>query len=90
MSEKTVRQYQLEERSMIAARIKNSVTKVRELFDVMTHDKISSPEKVAQLSKELAEHHQNNIFLKCQNMGEIVLENLRLVLAKDFKQSMRL
>jgi len=90
MSDETVRQYQLEERSMIAARIKTSEDKVNELFDVMIKDKISSSEKVLQLSKELARHHQNNLFLKCRSMGEVVLENLQLLLTKDFKGSMTL
>lgn len=88
MTLETVRQYQLEERSMIAARVKISKDKVKSLLKIMTEDEISFPKKVEQLRQELAEHHQSNTFLKCKNMGEIVANNLRLVLQKDFKQSM--
>ncbi len=87
MSHETVRQYQLEERSLIAARIKASVTQVKELFDVMVTEELSQPDKVWQLKHELADHHQNAAFLRCQTMGEIVLTNLRLLLQKEFKQS---
>lgn len=87
MAPDTVRQYQLEERSLIAARVKSSIKQANDLFNVMTKDVISQPEKVKQLKEELAYHHKNDIFLKCKNMGEIVLTNLVLLLQKDFKQS---
>ncbi len=87
MAPETVRQYQLEERSLIAGRVKASIKQVNELFDVMTHDEISQKNKVAQLGEELAYHHKNDIFKKCLNMGEIVLTNIVLLLQKDFKQS---
>lgn len=87
MSSETVRQYQLEERSLIASRIKNDYQRINQLMAIMVKDKISSPEKVDKLKKELAYHHKNNIFLDCKTMGEIVLTNIELVLKKDFKQS---
>jgi hypothetical protein len=88
MTAQTVRQYQLEERSLIAGRVKASIKQVNELFDVMTKDKISKPNKVSRLREELAYHHKNDVFLRCKNMGEIVLTNIVLLLQKDFKQSM--
>lgn len=90
MTQETVRQYQLEERSMIAARVKASKTKLKDLLKIMSEDEISFPEKVTQLREELSEHHQSDTFLKCRNMGEIVFNNLKLVLQKDFKQSIQL
>jgi len=87
MAQETVRQYQLEERSLIAGRVKASIKQVNELFDVMTKDEISQKGKVTQLAQELAYHHKNDIFKKCLNMGEIVLTNIVLLLQKDFKQS---
>ena len=87
MSPETVKQYQLEERSLIAARAKTSSRRLDGLFKVLLKDRISQPAKVEQLKKELAYHHKNNIFLKCQNMGEIVLTNLQLLLQKEFIQS---
>lgn len=87
MKSETVKQYQLEERSLIAARAKSSKTRLNHLFDVMIKDRISDDKKVHQLKKELAYHHKNDDFLRCRNMGEIVLINIQLVLNKEFKQS---
>ncbi len=87
MNPKTVNQYQLEERSLIAARIKSNVDRVQELLGIMQITQISSPEKVKLLSKELTKHHHSDTFHSCKNMGEIVLANLQLLLKKDFKQS---
>lgn len=87
MSQESVIQYQLEERSLIAARAKSSRDRLNELLNVMINDKISTTEKVNQMKTELAEHHQNEIFLSCQNMGEIVFTHIRLLLSKDFMHS---
>ncbi|GJM32355.1 MAG: hypothetical protein DHS20C18_13560 [Saprospiraceae bacterium] len=87
MDPKAVKQYQLEERSLIATRVKSSHEMVGELFDIMIRDTISSPDKVNQLKEELAYHHHTNTFDKCKTMGEIVLTNIQLLLQKDFKQS---
>ena len=83
----TMKQYQMEERSLIANRIKASSRRVSALFSVMIKDRISSPEKVEKLKEELAYHHKTKVFDHCQSMGEIVYENLKLVLAKEFRQS---
>lgn len=88
MSPQTLVQYQLEERSLIAARVKASQPQCSDLFEVMMNDQISFPEKVKSLKKDLAYHHKNDIFLDCQNMGAIVVTNIKLLLQKDFKQSM--
>lgn len=87
MSKPTVTQYQLEERSMIAARVKRSRQRLNQLLKVMVRDTISDDRKVKQLKEELAYHHKTNTFLSCKTMGEIVLTNIQLLLAKDFKQS---
>ena len=87
MAAETVKQYQLEERSLIASRAKAEWPRVQALLRLMTKDKLSSPEKVARLKTELAYHHKNDIFLECTTMGEIVVANIRLLLQKEFKQS---
>ena len=87
MEPETVRQYQLEERSMIANRARSMKDRLGHLFDVMVRDHISFPAKVEQLKKELAYHHKNEDFLNCRTMGEIVLTNIQLLLKKEFKQS---
>ncbi|MBX2870574.1 MAG: hypothetical protein KTR30_00685 [Saprospiraceae bacterium] len=88
MTSETVKQYQLEERSLIATRVKASETQVKSLLDVMIQDELSTEQKVEQLKEELAYHHKNDAFRKCTTMGQIVLTNIQLLLRKDFKQSM--
>ena len=83
----TMKQYQMEERVLMANRIKATRRRVVALFKVMMEDHISSPEKVQRLKKELAYHHKTDVFDHCQTMGSVVYENLRLLMLKDFKQS---
>lgn len=88
MTGETVKQYQLEERSLIATRVKASEMQVKSLLNVMVKDELSTPKKVEQLKEELAYHHKTDAFHKCRTMGQIVLTNIQLLLRKDFKQSM--
>lgn len=90
MSDDTVKQYQLEERTLIGVRVKASWNQFSELADIMIKDRLSLPKKVDQLKRELAYHHRNQMFLNCKTMGDIVLTNLFLLLRKDFKQSIML
>lgn len=87
MTPETVKQYQLEERSLIATRLKGSRQRLNNLLKVMVNDSISQIDKITQLREELALHHNNDRFHKCKNMGEIVMTNLELLLEKDFRQS---
>ncbi len=87
MRPRAVIQYQLEERSLVAARVKNNRQRLKELFDIMVTDKLSSKEKNEQLKAELKHHHKIKAFDDCQSMGEIVRLNFRLLLQKDFKHS---
>ena len=87
LKSKAVRQYQLEERSLIARRARSSRSQINTLLNNMIKDRISSDEKVVQLRIELAQHHNNDAFLQCTTMGDIVLTNIKLVLQKEFIQS---
>lgn len=87
MKPEAVKQYQMEERSMIAARVKTSRTRLTELFKIMVQDQLSSPDKIEQLKAELIKHHKNRAFAQCRSMGDIVRTNFELLLQKDFKQS---
>ncbi len=87
LNSETVRQYQLEERSLIARRARTSRTRLNHLFKSMIKDKLSSDQKIKQLQKELINHHNNDIFDNCTSMGQLVLANLKLVLKKEFIQS---
>lgn len=87
LKSEAVRQYQLEERSLIARRARASRRHLNNLINCMVKDKLSNSEKVHQLSLELITHHNNEIFKDCNSMGELVLANLKLVLQKEFIQS---
>lgn len=87
MAAETVRQYQLEERSLIAARARLEESRLSRLLSIMKLDKLSSTEKIEQLAQELSRHHNNKKFLLCKTMGELVLTNIDLLLRKDFTQS---
>lgn len=90
MAPETVKQYQLEERSLIANRVMASKDQVEALSRVMVEDVISLPEKVEQLKGELGLHHHSEAFAHCRTMGDIVFTNIKLLLQKDFRQSIAL
>jgi hypothetical protein len=76
MSRETVRQYQLEERSLIRRRVKSSGGRLEDLLGVMSADEIAPEENVIQLGEELAEHYGNRAFRRARSMGELVIEHL--------------
>jgi hypothetical protein len=88
MEPETVKQYQLEERSLIAARAKVEWARLSELLAIMRTDELSHEEKVSHLRAELAAHHENDVFLGCRTMGEIIDANIKLLMQKEFRQSM--
>jgi hypothetical protein len=87
MEAETVKQYQLEERSLIAARAKVEWGRLTELLSIMRADQLSDPDKIAKLRAELAAHHENDVFLQCRTMGEIIDANITLLMQKEFRQS---
>jgi hypothetical protein len=82
LTPESVKQYQKEERSMIAIRLKAAKYRIKELGDAVMQDEISVPENMEQLKSELANHYQDNEFLSCKNMGSIVRTSLRMILKK--------
>lgn len=80
LNPETIRQYQKEERAMIANRIKVSRYRLKDLSDCMENDEISQVEKVNQLKSELATHFQEPAFLDCESMGEILRTRLFILL----------
>jgi hypothetical protein len=87
MEPETVKQYQLEERSLIAARAKVEWSRLTELLKIMRTDDLSDQEKITNLRTELAAHHENDVFLGCRTMGEIIEANIALLMQKEFRQS---
>ncbi|UJP64314.1 hypothetical protein [Mongoliitalea daihaiensis] len=76
----SMRQYQREERALIATRLKSSPQEIEDILSTMELDTVSIPENIQSLKKELAKHYKNPQFLACKNMGQIVRESLEQVL----------
>lgn len=85
ISKEGSQQYQKEERTLIAKRLRSSRYRVKDLIDIMTIDQISTPEKVNMLKGELAIHHDDPTFERCRNMGEILKKNLKTTLLKPMR-----
>ena len=75
----SMRQYQREERSLIATRVKSSHTELEDILQTMESDHLAPKSHVDQLKNELAKHYQSKDFLKCNSMGEILRKSLSLV-----------
>jgi hypothetical protein len=80
INNETVRQYQLEERSLMARRVKTARFRLASLLEVMEGDIVSQKEKIIQLRTELADHYKKPGFLKCKSMGNIMKMSLELLL----------
>lgn len=80
----TTKQYQREERSLIARRIKTSTVRLGQLFACMKEEACSPQDKTDQLIEELAEYHHTSYFNQCQTMGDVVEAHISFMLeAKD-------
>ncbi len=80
MTPESVMQYQIEERSLIAGRLRVEQQRLYELMSVMARDEIALPENTEQLKKELARWYKSDNFLKCKTMGEVVWASLEQVM----------
>jgi len=78
-------QYQKEERSLIATRIKSAGIHLNALINAMVRDDIAPAENVENLKIELAHLYADDEFLDCKNMGEVVKTSLKMV----FKHPLR-
>ncbi|OGX89846.1 hypothetical protein [Hymenobacter coccineus] len=75
-----VRQYQTEERTLMARRARTERHRLRALLDVMRAHDLAPPEKVAELKAALNHHHRTQKFDHCDSMGDLVRQNLWLML----------
>lgn len=83
LTPESVRQYQREEQSLIAHRIKASRYALKDLIDAMIKDKISLVKNVEQLKAEMTRYYDNKKFLSCKNMGEVLKLSLKLVVRRQ-------
>lgn len=82
MSTHTLQQYQLEEYTLLSKRMKAAGNMFNDLIKCMSNDTISTPEKVSNLSTELASHYGDARFLECKSMGSLVKTSLLVVTEK--------
>ena len=83
LSKESIRQYQAEERALMAKRISLAEYQYRHLLKVMENDLISTPEKRQQLINELNRFHKKDVFSECTSMGALVRKNINLMLNLD-------
>jgi hypothetical protein len=83
MTPTTVRQYQREERAMIASRIRYTGDQLFDLVKAMKKTALSRPEYVVKLRKELAHHYKDERFIHCQGMGEILSKSLQILVEQN-------
>lgn len=82
LDEKTMRQYQKEERTLVARRLKISRYRIKDLLDTMAHDTVSLNKNIRQLSNQLNKHHKTKRFDNCKSMGDVIKLNLKLAIIK--------
>ncbi len=78
----TARQYQREERALIAGRLRASEGRYGALMETMREDLIAPEAHVRQLADGLAEHYGSPAFARCRTMGELVDASLDRLLHK--------
>jgi hypothetical protein len=75
----SMRQYQREERALIATRVKSARKELEDILLTMEGDDLAPKAHVNSLKQELAKHYENEDFLTCQSMGEILRKSLAMV-----------
>jgi hypothetical protein len=76
----TLRQYQAEERTLMARRARAERHRLKALLDVMRQQELAPPEKIEVLKATLGRYHRTEQFARCDSMGDIVRLNLWLML----------
>jgi hypothetical protein len=79
MTSESVKQYQTEERSLIASRMKDEKVKLQDLMECMKKENIHLEKNLFQLRNELSQHYKNEAFLTCKTMGEVVETSLKML-----------
>lgn len=76
----TIKQYQNEERTLIAKRRRLAHKRFHALIKCMREDLLSTPDRVEQLKEELGSHHATKAFKSCRSMGDIVHRHIEVML----------
>ncbi len=79
----TIRQYQKEERALMARRMRASWERIDDLLYCMEQDRISTDERVQALATGLERFHDDTDFQKMENMGQLTRHHLTTILVSD-------
>ena len=72
----SITQYKIEERSTISRRLIISDERMKLLIEIMKEDTVSIRENVVKLRKEIFKFTNENSFLKCESMGDLMEKTL--------------
>ncbi len=87
LSSKSIHQYQMEERTLMARRYRMSQTRIGRLFECMKEQPFSTPDRISRLGWELDAYHGITKFSRCTGMGEILETHLEVALAVPLRRS---
>ncbi len=85
MTVETTRQYQLEERTLMARRYNMNKQRLTDLLDCMKSQKLSSDVKFNTLINELNSYNKTDKFSNCKSMGEILELNIKTMLGDQLQ-----
>ena len=90
LTERTVDQYQREERALMAGRLRVGAGRYDALMAVMREDLIAAPAYVAGLAEALADHYGEPAFGRAVTMGDVVWTSLDLLQRRAEPASLKL
>lgn len=80
LNDRTVLQYQQEERSSIVHRVRSERHRIKDLRDASQSQQLSSIENIHQLRAGYAKYYANESYFKCESMTDIVELNVKNVI----------
>jgi len=80
LTERTVLQYQQEERSSLVHRARMERHRIAALRDASANHQISTPDKIAHLKEGLADYFKDKNYRYCETMTDLIEQNLRNVI----------
>ncbi len=87
IEQSSIKQYQHEERSIMAKRMIVGSTRLQQLLSIMKRDEIAPKEKMEQLRGEVLHYLKDNSLKNCNSMGDIVEAVLNFTF-RNYKNTM--
>lgn len=80
LTDKTLLQYQQEEKSSILHRVRSERHRLADLRDVSNTEVLTSAENIEQLKAGMAEHYGDRNFLECNTMTDMIELNIKNII----------